>query len=103
MVRLIYITCPNKAEAISIGKALVQAQLVACVNIIDGVDSIYIWEEKLVEDREVVLIAKTIEEKVEKVISMVKSLHSYHVPCVVSFAIEDGNSDYLNWVKNSVI
>lgn len=97
-----YITAKDKAEAYTIGKVLVGKKLAACVNILDGMQSLYWWEGKLEESREAVLIAKTTEEKVEALISTVKQLHSYEVPCVVTYRIADGNPDYLKWLGESV-
>ena len=60
-VRLLYITVPNRAEAESLGRHLVESRLVACVNFLDGVTSMYRWEGKLQSDSETVCIAKTTE------------------------------------------
>ena len=57
-MELIYVVCANKEEATFIGRALVTERLAACVNILDGMTSIYHWEGKVVEDSEVVLIIK---------------------------------------------
>ncbi len=95
---MLYITAGSRDEAKKIGRALVEARLVACANIIDGMESVYWWEGKLTEDREAVLIVKTRAELVPAVTAKVKALHSYTVPCVVALPIQDGNPDYLAWV-----
>jgi periplasmic divalent cation tolerance protein len=79
-INLIYITTKNKGEAERIGQALVEERLAACVNIIDGMYSIYRWEGKLTQDAETVLIAKTVQEKVAALTERVKTLHSFHCP-----------------------
>lgn len=101
-INLIYITTENKTEAERIGRTLVEERLAACVNIIDGMNSIYRWEGKLVQDNETVLIAKTVQEKVSDLTKRVKKLHSYDCPCVVALPIEDGNEAFLNWVAEEV-
>ncbi len=58
-LRLVYITTGSKQEAKSIGRSLVEEKLAACVNIVDGMESIYRWEGEIVEDQETILIAKT--------------------------------------------
>ena len=95
----VYITTKNKAEAERIGRALVQERLAACVNIIDGMNSIYRWEGKIQEDKEAVLIAKTKQSLVKKLTNRVKSLHSYSCPCIISLPILGGNKDYLDWLS----
>ncbi len=95
---MLYITAGSRDEAKKIGRALVEARLVACANVIDGMESVYWWEGKLTEDREAVLIVKTRADLVPAVTAKVKALHSYTVPCVVALPIQDGNPDYLAWV-----
>lgn len=101
-INLIYITTENKAEAERIGQALVEEYLAACVNIIDGMKSIYRWEGRLIQENETVLIAKTIEAKVPALMQRVKALHSYDCPCIVALPITDGNEAFLNWVAGEV-
>jgi periplasmic divalent cation tolerance protein len=98
-VNFIYMTAGSKSEAQKIGKALVESRLAACVNILDNMQSIYRWEEKIQEDSEVVLIAKTTESLVSQLIDKVKSLHSYDCPCIVSLPILDGYPPFLDWIK----
>lgn len=97
-MKLIYITAPKKAEASKIAKALVEARLVACANIFDSVSSVYWWEGKVVEDQESIIVAKTQDKLVDKVISKTKELHSYSVPCIVALNIDEANPDYLKWL-----
>jgi periplasmic divalent cation tolerance protein len=98
-VNFIYMTAASKAEAQKIGRELVDSRLAACVNILDNMQSIYRWEEKIQEDSEVVLIAKTTEARVPRLIDKVKSLHSYDCPCIVSLPVIDGYPPFLDWIK----
>ena len=95
---LLYITCANRDEAISLARTLVQEKLVACANVLDGATSLYRWEGKLEEASEAILIAKTQAAKVEEATQCIKSLHSYSVPCIVTLPILSGNADFLQWV-----
>jgi periplasmic divalent cation tolerance protein len=95
----IYVTAKNAEEAERIGGVLVEQRLVACVNIVEKIISRYWWEGKIVRDEEALLVAKTKQSLVRAVIEKVKALHSYTCPCVVSFSIENGNEDFLAWVR----
>ena len=99
-LNLIYITTKDKDEAKKIGSELVKERLAACVNIIDGMNSIYRWKGKIQNDSEAILIAKTRKSLVDKLIAKVKSLHSYACPCIVSLPILNGNKEYLTWLQN---
>ncbi len=101
-INLIYITTSNKDEARTIGKALVTSRLAACVNIIDNMNSIYLWEGKIQDDQEAILIAKTTKDRVSELIEKVKAMHSYECPCIVSLPVSGGNRLFLNWVSDEV-
>ena len=94
----IYITTKDKSEAMTIGRALVQERLAACVNVFDNMEAIYWWGDEVYEVGEVVLIAKTRSELVSELTAKVQSLHSYNCPCVVAMPIQAGNPAYLAWV-----
>jgi len=96
-----YITTENKAEAKKIGKKLVELKLAACVNVIDGMESIYWWEGKIEEASEAILIAKTRESLADALTSEVKKLHSYSCPCVLILPVSGGNEQYLSWLADN--
>jgi periplasmic divalent cation tolerance protein len=99
---LIYVTTKDKAEARRIGRHLVQSRLVACVNIFDHMNSMYIWKDEFQDDQEAVLIAKTTEERVPDVMAAVQSMHSYECPCIVSLPIRHGHAPFLDWIAAQV-
>ena len=96
----VYITAKDRQQARAIGKTIVTEKLAACVNIIDGMNSIYFWEGKLCDDTEAVLIAKTRDTMLDRLTKRVKELHSYSVPCIVALPIVGGNREYLGWLRN---
>jgi len=95
---LIYITVGSMDEARTIAKELVSNRLAACANIIENMNSLYWWNGEVQDDREVILIAKTVESLVPELIDTVKSMHSYECPCIVSLPIIDGNPAFLEWI-----
>ena len=94
----VYIICPNKKEAQKIGQVLIEKRLVGCLNIFP-IESIYWWKKKIVKDKEVVLIAKTLKKNFKKVEETVKKLHSYEIPCIVALSVAKVNKEYLDWLK----
>jgi periplasmic divalent cation tolerance protein len=92
-----YGTAGTEKEAGKIVKELLKKKLIACANIFP-ISSIYYWENKLEEEAEVGIIMKTREQLVDKVITEFKNLHSYDVPCIVSWKIDKGFNKYLAWV-----
>ena len=101
-INFIYMTAGGKDEATQIGSELVSSKLAACVNILDNMNSIYVWDGKVQDDREVVMIAKTTEKCVPELIEKVKSMHSYECPCIVSIPVSGGNPAFLDWIAGEV-
>jgi periplasmic divalent cation tolerance protein len=101
--RLLYITAAKVEEVRRIGRALVEARLAACANIVPGIESIYRWQGAIVEDREMLLVVKTRAELVDAAIAKVKELHSYTCPCVVALPILAGNPAYLEWLGQETL
>lgn len=92
------VTVASKQEAARIGRALVKAELAACVNVLPGIHSIFRWEGKISEEREVLLIVKSRSDLFGRLAAEVKRLHSYQVPEVIAFPIVHGAADYLAWI-----
>ena len=96
-----FATCKDRRQARRIARALVKEKLAACVNVVPGIASIYAWEGKLEEGREVLLLIKSRAALSKRLTARVKELHSYSVPEVVTIPIASGNPDYLRWVRES--
>lgn len=97
---VVLVTAKNQEEAGMIAASLVEGRLAGCVNIVPQVRSVYIWEGKMCDESEALLIIKTRREKVPEIAARVKQLHSYTVPEVIALPIAEGSADYLKWLKN---
>ena len=97
---LCQVNAGSRAEALRIGRAVVEERLAASANVIGGVSSIYWWQGRLEEADEVLLILKTRAELVAALIARVTQLHSYDCPAVVALPIAAGNPDYLRWIAS---
>jgi len=99
-LRIVYITTSDRDEARTIGRAIVEKRLAACVNIVDGMESIYHWKGQIETANECILIAKTPYHNVSNLTALVKELHSYENPAIVSITLteQEGNEDYLMWL-----
>lgn len=94
----VYATAASLEDAERLADALVEERLVACVNILPGMRSVYRWEGRLEHDDEVVLLAKTRRELAEAVCERVAALHTYDVPCCVVLPLVAGWPAYLDWI-----
>lgn len=96
----LYVTVGDKEEGIRIGRAMVEAKLAACANVIDGITSIFSWENQIQDESESVLFAKTRHELIDDATALIIDEHSYDCPCVVALPITGGNPEFIEWIKS---
>lgn len=99
----VYAVFANAEEAERIGRAVVEEQLAACVNILDPIRSIYRWKGKVETADEVAAIFKTHHMRTDSLIERIAALHSHEVPCIVSTPIDKILGSYANWVEDAVV
>lgn len=95
-----FCTTNSQDEAKRIATALVNENLAACVNIISNMTSIYRWENELCTDFELILIIKSVREKLPVLIDRIKELHSYDIPEIIAVPVLGGSEAYLNWLAS---
>lgn len=101
-VLIAFVTCPP-GKGKEIAHALVAERLAACVNIIPSIRSVYLWQGKVEDEAEELLVAKTHESKWKDFEKRVKELHSYEVPEIICFLIDDGYEPYVNWLELNLL
>jgi periplasmic divalent cation tolerance protein len=97
---VVLITTPNDEEADLISSTLVDERLIACTNSVQ-VRSIYRWKDQIEDEAEILLICKTKEQLLDKLIERVKELHSYEVPEIIAVPIVGGSDEYLKWIDDN--
>ena len=99
---IIFVMCGSRKEAQLIANTLLREKIVACANIIPGIQSKFWWKGKINKANETMLILKTIKANFKKAEARIKRLHSYDIPEIVAVPIAAGSSDYLNWIRSAV-
>ena len=97
---LIFITCKDEEEAEKISMRLLKKRLIACANMFP-IKSMYRWKGKIENQKETLILAKTLEKNFSKIKKEVLSLHSYKIPCILKIDAA-ANESYDDWVKESV-
>lgn len=100
---VVLVTVSSEDEARLIGNRLLKERLAACVQIVSGIRSLFVWKEKMCDEEEILLLIKSRQDLLTKVITLVKKLHSYEVPEVVALPIVGGSEDYLGWLNESLL
>ena len=101
-VRVVWVTAPDAETGARIARTVVEERLVACVNLVPGVRSIYRWEGQVEEEQEVLLIAKTVASRATALAARIAQLHPYEVPEVLELPVGGGSQPYLDWVREEV-
>ena len=99
---IVFVTCENREQAEKIADAVVQEQLAACVNVVPGVRSCYVWEGKLIWSEEILCLIKTTRGRFGQLQDRVKALHSYSVPEIAAVSFEDMHQGYADWIDDRV-
>lgn len=94
-------TVANRAEAQSMARALVERKLVACAQISE-IESYYHWQGALQHEPEFRILAKTTAERYPEVERAIKELHSYELPAIHAFAIDQIYGPYAAWIEGEV-
>ena len=99
---LLLTTVGKRKNAFQISQALIQSHLAACVNIVPGLTSIYRWKGRVSRDPEFLLLIKTSKRKLPQVEKLLRQLHPYEVPEMITLTLHQGSSSYLAWMAKSL-
>ena len=99
---VVLVTASGEEEAERIAKRLLEDRTAACVNIINGVTSLFMWQGRQEEEQESLMVIKSSTPLLSQLIESVKQMHSYEVPEVIALPVIGGNEDYLAWINNGV-
>lgn len=99
---MVYCTCPDRDSATALAEAAVAARLAACVNLLDGVRSVFLWQGNIDRADEVLLIAKTTAAGFSALEALWRARHPYELPEIVAVPLVTGSAAYLQWIHDSV-
>ena len=97
----VYAIFASAEEAERIGRTVIEERLAACINILPGVRSIYRWQGAIESADEVAAILKTGNASADALIARIAALHSYDVPCIVTWPIDKVLASYADWIEAS--
>lgn len=96
--QIILSTCPDMQSARHIADHLVQDKLVACVNILPGLTSVYPWKGEIESAQEHMLIMKTQQKNYDQIEALICQKHPYELPEIIAVPVDRGFSEYLQWI-----
>jgi periplasmic divalent cation tolerance protein len=96
------VTAPNRSTARKLAHLALEARLVACANLVPGIESHYWWQGRLERSSEVLILFKTTRRKVPALEKAILAAHPYDTPEFVVLALNSGSKRYLAWIGSSV-
>lgn len=100
-IRLVLVTAPNRKIARSLAKAALTAKLVACANIVPGLESHYWWQGALEHSSELLVLFKTTRSHLAALEKLILDLHPYDTPEIISVTLDASTPRYLDWILAS--
>ena len=100
---IVLTTCNSSEVASLIADTLVSKKLAACVNIVNGVESVYQWQGKVEHENEYLLLIKTQKSLYPELEKVIQELHNYELPEIIAVPIDTGEKNYLNWIKSATL
>lgn len=98
----IYMTASHKRDARNLVRHLLETRLIACANFTEQWSSMYRWKDKVVEERETIIIAKSVHGHFEEIQAKVSVFLGYECPCILALPIVNGYPAYLDWLQKMI-
>lgn len=99
---VVLVTAGSEQEARTLAKHLLEQKLIACANLVP-VNSLYMWNGEIQDDREVLMVIKTRSEVFkDRLLNAITEKHSYDVPEIIAMPIVLGSQEYLRWIVDEV-
>lgn len=95
---VVFVTASSADEAERIGQVVVDSRLAACANILQGVRSIFRWDNKVNVESECLIIMKSTLDRFSDLEAAIRQHHSYSVPEIIALPIIAGSIPYLEWI-----
>jgi periplasmic divalent cation tolerance protein len=99
--RIALVTAPDLKTARRLAQSALKARLIACANIVPGVESHYWWQGKIERGAETLLILKTTRARLPKLETLILAEHPYDTPEFIVLTLSSGNRRYLQWLQAS--
>ena len=95
---IILVTAPSPEVANRLAHSLVTEHLAACVNVIPTVMSTYVWEGKLEQTGEALMMIKTRSSRYAELEQYIRTHHPYTTPEIVEIPAGQVTQQYWQWV-----
>mgnify|MGYP000863777477 CR=1 FL=1 len=95
---LVFTNLPDEAAARALAAHLIGQRLAACVNILPPCTSVYRWEGRIEESKEIPLLIKTTAARFDALAAVIRAQHPYELPEIIAVPVISGLPAYLSWI-----
>lgn len=95
-------TAPDQATAQRLAALALEARLAACVTLLPGATSYYVWQGQLEQSSEVQMLLKCDSDHQQALLDLLRQAHPYDVPELLALPVQHGDSEYLSWLHASL-
>lgn len=96
---VVFTTVSSEDEAVRLVRTLLERRLIACGTLVPGARSLYRWQGRIADEREILLLLKTRSARVEALQEAFTELHPYKVPELLALSVDTGLGKYLEWIN----
>lgn len=96
---VVFTTVASDDEAVKLVRTLLERRLIACGTLLPGARSLYRWQGKLADEREVMVMLKTRSARLDSLQQAFAELHPYKVPELLAVPVAAGLDKYLDWIN----
>ena len=99
---LVWCPFPDAESARAAADALLDDCLIACANILGGIESRFVWEGARATGSEVAVLFKTTSERLDDVVERLGQLHPYDTPAILGWHADAAHPATFAWLAGSV-
>ena len=100
---IVFSSCSSENSASALSERIIESGLAGCIKILPVKISIYMWKGKLIKEPEVLLMIKTLENKVEQLKHFILEHHEYETPEFSVVPVSKVNENYLVWIEQCLV
>jgi periplasmic divalent cation tolerance protein len=95
---LVWCAFPDADSARAAAGQLLDAQLIACANILGPIESHFVWNGVRESAAEVAVLFKTVEDCLPLVIQQLGRIHPYDTPAIIGWLCDTTHPATLAWL-----
>lgn len=99
---LVWCPFPDRESAKEAASTLLAERLIACANIIPGIESVFEWQGEVSTAIEVAVLFKSDAERLERLTTRLAELHPYDTVAIIGWEADAAHPATLQWLGETL-